>query len=140
MGFHISYSKGLFVIVDSHRKCLWVGSFYCFRKEEIDKLVMQLITKNESEAEEEEEKTAVKKKITNGTSQPAKGSLPKKETPKSNVKDESTVSEDDHDDADDDHGDDDDDDNDDSDIGEIEVRTVVGCVLRIYWHHFLPLW
>ena len=92
---------------------------------------MQLITKNESEAEEEEEKTAVKKKITNGTSQPAKGSLPKKETPQSNVKDESTVSEDEHDDAGDDHGDDDDDDNDDSDIGEIEVRTVVGCVLRI---------
>ena len=133
MGFHISYSKGLFVIVDSHRKRLWVGSFYCFRKEEIDKLVMQLITKNESEAEEEEDKTAVKKKITNGTSQPAKGSLPKKETPKINVKDESTVSEDDHDDADDDHGDDDDDDdNNDSDIGEIEVRTVVGCVLHIY--------
>ncbi|KAK7110173.1 uncharacterized protein [Littorina saxatilis] len=74
------------------------------RKDEIDKLVMQLITGSGSEEEQEEAQS--KQKVSNGTPKaPKRPASPKKETVTEKPKEEPSLS---------------DDDDDDSDIGEIE--------------------
>jgi hypothetical protein len=84
-----------------------------FRKEEIDKLVMKLITENDEA--EEDTSPVVTSKITNGKAKQAKQTAATTKRP-AQQSDSKPESEDENDDLDEEEEDDD------SDVGEIEVK------------------